>query len=165
MKELVDVQFALFSYLCALTGNTQDAHDILQEANLKICREAARYDPGRPFIAWAKTIVFYEVMTYRKKQRRERLVFDDSTFETIAAQTEVKPYEVNRHLARLEGCIQKLPETLHRVVEARYLKGFAVQEIAAQLERSENAVSLLLMRARQALADCVRKPDEEEVPV
>jgi len=161
MRELAEAQFALFAYICALTGNSQDARDVLQETNLRLCKEAGRYDPSRPFIAWAKTIAVYEVMSYRKKQRRDRLVFEEDVFEHIAAQADGESQEVERHLAFLEGCVRKLPDTLREVVEARYLNRVSVQEVARRIGRSPNAVSLLLMRARQALSDCVRQASGE----
>ena len=161
MAELVKAQFELFAYICALTANSQDARDILQETNLKICNRAAGYDPLRPFLGWAKTLAIYEVMTHRKKQRRDKLVFEDDVFENLAAQTGGESQEVERHLGFLEGCVHKLPPTLREVVEARYLKGCSVGLVAQQLGRSVNAVSLLLMRARQALSDCVRLAAEE----
>jgi RNA polymerase sigma-70 factor (ECF subfamily) len=161
MRELAEAQFALFAYICMMTGNSQDARDILQETNLKLCKEAGQYDSSRPFIAWAKTVAFYEVMTYRKKRRREKLVFEDDVFENIAAHVDSESQQVERDLAFLAGCVDKLTGTLREVVEARYLKGFPVSVVAQQIKRSPNAASLLLMRARQALSDCVRLAAQE----
>lgn len=162
MCELAEAQFALYGYVCALTGRSQDARDILQETNLRICREAAKYDPSRPFLAWAKTIAVYEVMTYRKKQRRDRLVFDEDVFETIAAQTQSEEPEIDRNLGFLENCVKKLPARMRRVVEERYYGGLTVNKVADRMRCSPNAVSLILMRARQLLSDCVRLAAEKD---
>jgi DNA-directed RNA polymerase specialized sigma24 family protein len=54
MNELVAAQLTLFAYICVLTANSPDARDILQETNLKICKNAAKYDPTRPFIQMGK---------------------------------------------------------------------------------------------------------------
>jgi RNA polymerase sigma-70 factor (ECF subfamily) len=158
MQELVTSQFELFSYICMLTGHSSDARDILQETNLKIFKQADSYNPQKPFIAWAKTIAVYEVMTWRKKCQRGRLVFDDDVFKTLLAQADEESIDTEQTYARLDECIRKLPDTLRQAIEERYLKGFSVQETAKHLERSDNAVSLLLMRARQLLADCVQRP-------
>jgi RNA polymerase sigma factor (sigma-70 family) len=97
-------------------------------------------------------------MTWRKKRLRSRLVFDDDVFKTLLAQAEEESIDTEQTYARLDDCIRKLPETLRKAIEERYLKGFSVQETAKHLERSDNAVSLLLMRARQLLSDCVQRP-------
>jgi len=163
MTELIAAQPALYAYICALTANSQAARDVLQETNLKICRRAATYDPSRPFIGWAKRLAVYEVMTYRTRQRRDRLVFEDDVFENLVGQadSEQESLETERYLSFLEACIQKLPCTLRQVVEARYLKGSTVIRVAQELGRSSNAVSLLLLRARQALSDCVHLAAEK----
>jgi len=158
MKELVDAQFTLFSYICALTAHSQDARDILQETNLRICKKAEQYDPSRPFIKWAKTLAFYEVMTYRKKRQRNLLVFEDDVLETVAEQIEQESeaLETEQNFRLLEGCIKKLPATLREVVEARYEDGSSLCTVAHRFKRSTNAVKLLLLRARRALFDCVQ---------
>ncbi len=163
MKELVDAQFTLFSYICALTAHSQDARDILQETNLKICRQAEMYDPSRPFIKWAKTVAFYEVMTYRKKRQRNWLVFEDDVLDAVVEQVEEESeaLETERNFKLLEGCIEKLPAVLREVVEARYRDGGSLSVVAQLFGRSTNAVKLLLIRARRALFDCVRLASAE----
>ncbi|HRR33022.1 MAG TPA: sigma factor [Kiritimatiellia bacterium] len=99
MRDLAEAQFSLFGYICALTGHSQDARDILQDTNLRIWKEAERYDEKRPFLAWAKTLAVYEIMTYRKRLSRERLVFDDDVFESVVDQAEIQPDETDAALA------------------------------------------------------------------
>lgn len=163
MHALMAVQLPLFTYICALTANPQDAKDILQTTNLKICQRAATYDPSRPFLKWAKTLAMYEVMTYRKKQHRNRLVFSDDVLNTVAEQIEdegERALDLERYLVRLEACVEKLPAVLREVVEVRYLNGHAsLRSVAERVGRSTNAVALLLMRARRALAACVQLGD------
>ncbi len=162
MRELAEMQFNLFGYICALTGNSQDARDILQDTNVRIWEEAERYDKNRPFMAWAKTMAVYEIMTYRKRKSRERLVFDDDVFASVVDQAETHPDATDAALAHLDGCVAKLPPTLRHVVEQRYMQAVSVKEVARELGRSATAVSLLLMRARQALAACVQQAMAKE---
>lgn len=162
MNELVKAQLSLFAYICALTANSQDARDILQETNLKISKQAASYDPSRPFIKWAKTLAVYEVMTYRKKQQRNRLIFSDDVFDTVVEQAENDhALEIEHYFRFLEQCIDKLPPVLRQVIEIRYLDDCSLRAVAQQLGRTTNAVALLLMRARRALSDCVHLTAEK----
>ncbi len=165
MNELVAAQLTLFAYICVLTANSPDARDILQETNLKICKNAAKYDPTRPFIKWAKTLAFYEVKAHRTKQQRDRLVFEDDVFAIASEQAEEtsEALEIERNFKVLEGCVEKLPATLRAVVEARYREGGSLNTVAQLSNRSTNAVKLLLIRARRALSDCVRLASAEEV--
>jgi DNA-directed RNA polymerase specialized sigma24 family protein len=49
-----------------------------------------------------------------------------------------------------------LPAESRSLVDARYVHGDAVQEMAVKLGRSVNVVSVTLFRIRKALLDCVR---------
>ncbi len=165
MSELVAAQLTLFAYICALTANSQDARDILQETNLKICKNAAKYDPERPFIKWAKTMAFYEVKAHRTKQQRDRLVFEDDVFDIASEQIEEasEALEIESNFMLLDRCIEKLPSALREVVESRYREGCSLGAIASRFGRSANAVTLLLIRARRALSDCVRLASAKEL--
>lgn len=156
LRQLSDLQFTLFSYISALTGNSQDARDILQDTDLRICREIGQYDPAKPFAAWAKTVAFYEVKGYRQRCRRSRLSFDNDTLELIASEETAFPEETPEEILRLRECMGKLPETWKQVVTSRYLEGGSVNDIAAARKCSPNAVSHMLMRARESLAECIR---------
>ncbi|MFO7936680.1 MAG: sigma-70 family RNA polymerase sigma factor [Kiritimatiellia bacterium] len=156
-KELTAVQNDLFLYVCALTGKPDAARDILQETNLVLCREMDRYDPERPFIAWARTVAYYEVLTWRKKQVRERLVFDDDLLEDVVSTLKDVPFYSNKHLDVLEHCFSKLPERMRKLVAARYEEGQAVNEIADALGRPANAISASLYRIRQLLGACIEE--------
>ncbi|MDD4101472.1 MAG: sigma-70 family RNA polymerase sigma factor [Kiritimatiellae bacterium] len=154
---LVKAQFALFAYVCALVGDTQDAKDVLQEANLKILRVLSDYDASRPFMPWAKSIAYYEVLSYRTRKSRNRLTFaDDSFFELIASDAGAILEEADQDMTCLERCMRKLSGVMREMVEARYIKGLEVKELARARKCSANAVSLLLFKARRSLAECIR---------
>jgi RNA polymerase sigma-70 factor (ECF subfamily) len=59
--------------------------------------------------------------------------------------------ERNERFERLASALAKLPDSQRIAVEMRYLQKLKVSEIAAQMNRSENAVSQLLHRAVTAL--------------
>ena len=156
-KELTAAQDDLFLYLCALTGKPDAARDILQETNLVLCREMDRYDPERPFIAWAKTVAYYEVLTWRKKQVRERLVFDDALLEDVVATLKESPSYSHKHLDALEHCLSKLPERMRKLIDARYKEGETVNDLATASGRAANAISASLYRIRQLLGACIEE--------
>lgn len=162
---LISSQFALFAYICALVGDTQDAKDVLQETNLKLMRELPNYDAARPFMPWARSIAYYEVLSYRTRKSRDRLTLADETFfDLVAKDAETASNEVDHDIAMLERCLKKLPAMAREVVESRYFNGTSVNELARRRQCSANAVSLLLFKARKNLADCIQMFRQQEVP-
>jgi RNA polymerase sigma-70 factor (ECF subfamily) len=149
----------MYAAVVSMMGGAEGAQDVLQETNAALLEKASDYDPSRPFVAWAIGFARTQVLAWRKKQNRDRLVLDDGLFEVVADRlvTDSPMTTVsNRRLEALEGCLQKLPQSSRELVAARYVRGEPVQSIASRMGRTENVVSVLLFRIRKALLDCMK---------
>lgn len=153
---LTGMQSRLYAYLCTLLARGEDARDVLQETNVVLWKKAADYDPARPFEPWAFRFAHWQALAWRKRQSRDRLVFDDAAFEQLAAEFQVAG-TAERELRALEDCIGKLPEKQRALVERRYADGESVSAIADAESKPPNAIAALLYRARKSLADCLNE--------
>ena len=162
VARLISNQGTLYAYIASLMSGLDHANDVLQETNLKLCRKASVYDPEQPFLRWAYVFARNEVMAWRTRQARSRLVFDDELVTKIAEVLEAVEWDAERQLSALEVCVEKLPERQRELVSARYGRGEALQDIAARLGIAENAMAALFYRLRKALATCVELSVHEE---
>ena len=163
VARLTDAQFGLFNYISFLLGDSADARDVLQETNLDLWRKASTYDEEQPFLPWARAIAYYQVLTFRKKQSRDRLLFDDELLETMAAQPSGEDEEQFARLsAFLKECRGRLNEFQRAVLAARYEERRSLGEIAQERRCSVPAVGMSLMRIREALGHCLRSKLAEE---
>lgn len=163
VQHLTTCQSALYAYVVSLMGTTDQANDVLQEANLKLCKKADQYDPARPFLAWAFTFARFEVMAWRKTKQRSRLVLDDELLEMVASDLEESAHSSEREINTLETCLAQLKPRQRELIAARYGKGETVRAIAARTSRPENALAATLYRVRKVLADCIdAKLSQEE---
>ncbi len=151
---LTGMQSRLYAYLCTLLARPEDARDALQETNLVLWKKVSEYDPKRPFEAWAFRFAHFQALAWRKRQSRDRLVFDDTTFEALSAEFP-SAGSAESELRRLEECLGKLPEKQRALVERRYSGGESVNLIAEVESKAPNAIAALLYRARKMLADCM----------
>jgi RNA polymerase sigma-70 factor (ECF subfamily) len=156
VRQLTASQSALYAFIVSLLGGVNDANDVLQETNMKLCRKWAEYDPQQPFLRWAYAFARFEVMACRKSKQRSRLVLDDELLATVAADLEDAAEEANYRLKVLEKCIERLNPRQRELIAARYGRGEAVQDIASRLSRPENAMAALFYRLRKLLADCAQ---------
>ncbi|QDU77457.1 RNA polymerase sigma factor [Bremerella volcania] len=154
-QHLIASQSALYAFIASLMGGVSEANDVLQETNLKLCNKASEYDPAQPFLRWAYVFARFEVMAWRKKQSRSRIVLDDELVALIASDWEGTSADSTQQISALEGCLDKLPPQQRDLLDARYGRGEAVQDIAARQCRTENAMSALFYRVRKSLADCI----------
>lgn len=152
---LTSHQGQLFGYVVSLTADHTAAQDILQEANVTIWKKAAAFEEGTSFFAWAARIAYFHVMSHRRKQSRDRLVFDDDVLDYLAErQAERGEHGAPREKA-LRECVAALPDEQRQLIEARYAPGGSVQSIAATQHKSVGAISQALYRIRETLAACV----------
>lgn len=154
---LIECQAKLYSYVLSLTGNKNDAHDILQETNKSILEKAADFTPGTSFPAWASKIAYYKVLAYHRDAQRETLLFNVEILQEISEKTLTKNGQYDRRLGSLFHCIQQLPDDHQQLLKQRYEEEKSLEEIADLWGRTYNGISSLLYRLRLALIDCVDK--------
>ncbi|MFN3151297.1 sigma-70 family RNA polymerase sigma factor [Bremerella sp.] len=154
-QHLIASQSALYAFIASLMGGVSEANDVLQETNLKLWNKASEYDPAQPFLRWAYVFARFEVMAWRKKQSRSRIVLDDELVSLIASDWNGTIGDSTQQIAALEGCLEKLPQQQRELLDARYGRGEAVQDIAVRQCRTENAMSALFYRVRKSLAECI----------
>ncbi len=150
-------QQRLLAWLISLTGSLADARDVLQQTNIVLWKKAAQFTGGTSFSAWAFRVAQYEYLSWRQRQGRDRLVFDDSLLDGVAAvMDEVDAGAEARHAA-LERCLPKLPARQRDIIARRYLQGERVDAIGEALSLPANAVSQILWRARRNLLECITR--------
>jgi RNA polymerase sigma-70 factor, ECF subfamily len=163
MQLLTGCQSQLYAYLCSLTGNAAAAQHVLQETNVVLWNKAGDYDAARPFLPWAYTFAYMQVLAWRKKRQRDRLVFDEDLMARISDSFSRREGSADRRLDALEGCMQGL-EPEHRVlVDRRYVHGDSVNVIAREMKKGPNVVSAALYRIRKTLMDCIQGKLASEV--
>ena len=154
--ELTAAQDRLYAFLLKRTANHDQAREILQETNLVLCKKAGEFQEGTNFIAWAFRVAHFQIMAYRKRMSREKLVFDDDLLAEVEAVDNAARDEVREdRLLALRSCIGKLAKGHQQLLERRYFHSEAVQDIAAEIDKSVNAVSKILHRTRHSLLKCV----------
>jgi RNA polymerase sigma-70 factor, ECF subfamily len=155
VQRLLSSQSPLYCFIVSLMGGVQDANDVLQEANLKLCRKWSDYDASQPFLRWAYVFARFEVMAWRKRKQRSRLVLDDELLALVADELDESAEHAERRLVLLEKCREKLPPRQRELLIARYGRGEACQDIAARYAKGVNSMAALFYRVRKTLAKCV----------
>ena len=158
--QITACQSRLYAYILTLTGDREQARDVLQECNLVMWSKADEFEDGTNFIAWAFTIARFQVMAARQKTARDRLVFDDEILQGMADIFDDDTAFIERQAA-LGQCIEQIAPNHRNLLKIRYTDGLSVKEIALQLDKTANAVAKVLHRTRIALMDCIEKKMSE----
>ncbi|MAS96545.1 MAG: RNA polymerase subunit sigma-70 [Verrucomicrobiales bacterium] len=146
----------LFRYILTLVPNDSDANDILQETCVDLVRRAEEYDVNKEFLPWAYRFAYIEVLNFRKRQGRSKLIFDNDVLELLASDPEESEDPgINTQIDALEECIDSLPPQDRELVEVRYFQPEAFKDILPDLGMSRRTVFRQLSRIRQVLLDCI----------
>lgn len=165
--QLSEAQPRMYVFLLKRLGHHDQVREVLQEVNLVLCRKADEFEPGTNFMAWAYSIARFQVMAYRQSLSRDRLVFPgdlSTSLDQLDSELQRADEQEARQLA-LRDCIGELPAEHRELIVKRYAESNSVKAIAADLEKTANAVSLVLHRIREQLFKCIEHKMESENPL
>lgn len=152
-------------YVTGLIACPQDAQDILQEGKIVMWRQFDQFELGTNFPAWARKILFYQILAHRRKSKRDASVtIGDRALELLSEEAESASRE-NRWVRRekaLQACVAKLPDDHREILLLRYREEASIERISHRTERTEGAVYRLLSRLRKNLYECVEKETSRE---
>lgn len=131
--------------------------DVLQETAVAVIEAFDRYDPERPFVAWAMGIAQNQVRLYFRRLHRDRLVFDDELLVQLAAAFEETSRAEAQPLGHLRGCLDQLEGRSRELCDLRYGRDLKPAAIASALGMSANAVAKALQRIRDQLRACIER--------
>ncbi|MBL7224101.1 MAG: sigma-70 family RNA polymerase sigma factor [Candidatus Brocadiae bacterium] len=145
------------AFVASLVRDPHTRDDVFQEVALTLWQQPDRYDPTRPFGAWARGIAARKVLQRRDRDRRFPLAFPPETIEAMASAFERTEGAEASWLAALRECLKKLPQKAQRLLKLRYEEGLHGNEIGRQTHQTRGAVYQAMWRARAALEQCIRR--------
>ena len=157
VRLMTEHQGRLFAYIFSLLGNPDAANDVLQEVNVVLWRDSREFRPGSNFKAWAFRVAHFQVMAWRQRQLRDRLVFEDDLLEALATGAREADEMFDLRQERLTSCLEKLIPEHREMIRKRYADGTPLHSIAAERGTTANAVMQALFRIRQRLMTCVAR--------
>ncbi len=159
---LAHSEHSLSVYVLALVGHPQDADDILQQGKLVMWRSFSSFERGTNFHAWARKVLFHQILTYRKRKKRDRLVLSDELL-TLAHETiEVHPLLEAHPSSLLKGCLERLSPENKAILQKRYYDDLSIETISDQTGRTVDAVYRLLSRLRSRLGECLHQASRRQ---
>ena len=150
-----------------ITGNREDAEDVLQEAFMKAFKHLQSFREGSRFYTWLVRIAVNEGLMKLRKRRSDRSVqMEDSTDDEGRVMTREfidwgpspeEQYATTELEEILKRAVETLPENFRTVFMLRDVEKLSTEETAEVLEISLGAVKARLFRARLRLRDELSK--------
>ncbi len=149
----------VYAYVRRLVKDEHLAEDLTQDVFLHVQRGLASYDPARDVGPWLFTIATNKVrdhwrsMRHHHAQREVSLERDELVERRPARQPADAHLGQDELLARLQGAIDELPESMRLTLVLRAFENLSFEEIGRIVERNEVAVRKRYSRAIELLRE------------
>lgn len=149
-------------YIGMFVRKSADADDILQQTASRLWEKFEEYDSERPFVPWAIGFAYYEVLSWRQKQGRDRLVFSEQILAQLhtTIRQESSLLEIRRRA--LDGCLQKLSVKERQLILQRYAEHGAIQKEANRSRVSRHKLYYAIEKLRMRLLACIDDTMQQE---
>jgi RNA polymerase sigma-70 factor (ECF subfamily) len=156
-NKILPLSDKLFRLALSITGNREDAEDVVQDALLNIWKKKK----------WEETIDHPEAYCFRSvrnlaidklslKENQQEAWHDRYDRPDASISIEEK-LEREEHLLLLENIIRQLPEKQRTVFQLREVEEMSYKQIAEAMNISEEQVKVNLFRARQKIKTIVER--------
>lgn len=162
-------QKRLFNTAFRMTGNYEEASEIVQDAFLSAFKGIRKFEGKSLFSTWLHSIVVNSAKNrlreLRKQHYHEQFSLDDPVHtddgtlfpELSSNDPSVADTIEKRELQnRVQECINALDNEFREVIVLRDIQGFAYSEISDMLRIAEGTVKSRLFRARESMKICLQ---------
>tara|TARA_B100001250_G_scaffold413620_1_gene448361 strand:+ start:2426 stop:2950 length:525 start_codon:yes stop_codon:yes gene_type:complete len=142
-------------YVYSMIPRSADAAEVVQVVSVKLWEKWDNYDHERPFIPWAIRFAWLEVLKWRQRLAREKLVFSDELLQQLSSTHEELDPVMEMRRKILGQCLEKLKEEDRELVRLRYGRHGAIKEEAERTGKKMHVLYYALERIRVQLLNCI----------
>lgn len=148
-QELVNNITNLKRYAVHLTGNREDAEDLVQATTLRALEKSHLFQDGTNLLSWESKIMFNLFVTdYRRKARFESKCDPESIIEVQSVKA---TQEENYELSRVRKAVQSLSPDHRKILIMVCVYGIKYEEVSRRLSIPLGTVRSRVARARENL--------------
>ena len=158
---LVD-KYKNYAYTIALKilENRPEAEEAAQDGFIKAFNYLKGFNRQAKFSTWLYRIVFNTAISYKRKNRQQFQSIENSIIEySVNADSQIEKDDKQIFVSQ---AMNKLNEADKLAIQLYYIKEFSLEEVAEMMGQNENTIKVRIHRARQRLADELKKILKEE---
>ena len=140
--------------------SSQDADEVMQEVGLACWHKFSDFEADSSqdaFFKWACVIARFEVLKYRRKCARDRLVLSEETIRLLSVDAEDRHVVAEQERHALEDCLNGLSPADRRLLLSVHTLGDSVADIARQLGQSARRLYSRANKLRDLMGECVQR--------
>lgn len=148
----------MYNLAVRMTGDRNEAEDVLQDAFIKAFSEVHKLNNEKAFGGWLRRIVVNHCIDATRKRK---IIFTDlESLKDLHHDSEKVEESVDPEL--VHEMIKKLPDGAREILVLRAIEGYKHAEIGEKLGISESTAKTQFFRAKQLLAKMLNELNDEE---
>ena len=155
---------SLMSHILKYVTVVEDAEDICQRSFEKAFMNIDRYNSHYAFSTWLYNIAQNEAIDHLRRSRASinsvPISEERDALDVVAASTPEEEFIIDQAVRELISGIQNLPDSYRQVAELRFIKDYAYEDIARELNLPLGTVKTRINRARKLLGKIVENPSD-----
>jgi RNA polymerase sigma-70 factor (ECF subfamily) len=160
----------IYAFLFVRVRNHADAEELTQETFTAVFRFAEGYGGRATPLAWVYGVAKNTVLNHLRRRRIQDAKLEQAGPEVLASSSATWTMTPEEHLT-LDRCAREIDRTLASVSDwqaeafhLRHVENLTIGEIAARMERSNDAVRSGLYRVKRALTETELMAPENQNP-
>ena len=150
----------LRAFAISLTGKSDQADDLVQEAILRGLTHLDRFEPGTSMQAWLFTILRNQFHTSFRKRKRE---VEDPDGILASMLSTLPEQEGHLDMGDLQRALAKLPDKQRELLILIGAGGMSYEEAARICGTNVGTIKSRMNRARTRLAELLHIADEDDL--
>jgi RNA polymerase sigma-70 factor (ECF subfamily) len=157
-------QKPIYNLMYRLTGSSDQAADLTQEALIKAYGNLERFRPGRAFFSWLYAIGLNHGRDFLRKNKLRHYVEWDPEYMALSNDLNEHQNRLDDQLdfQRLETALNQMPLVYREAVILRYHEDMSMRDTAAALEVSLSAAKMRVSRGLEMLRQILKVRDDEK---
>lgn len=149
-----------FTIALKVVENRAEAEEVAQDGFIKAFHYLRKFNRQAKFSTWLYRIVFNTAISYKRKNRHQFQNIENSIIEY----SERPDHDLEKDDKRIfvAKAMEKLSDADRIAVQLYYIKEYSLEETAEMLGQNMNTLKVRVHRARQRLADELKKILHEE---
>lgn len=155
-------QGGLYAYIFKLSGHTETAEDIVQEAFVRVLKNLDRFDTRFRFSTWLYTIAkrLYVNANQRMKPSYDTDLLVDQRSRQLSPGQETVQHETRQHQHdAIDFALEGLPDVQQKIIVLYHEKGWAVPRISRYLNMPQGTIKSHLHRARKRMKSLIQSDE------
>lgn len=150
----------VFAKCCTMLGDDQFARDAVQDIFIKVALNLSKFNDKSSFSTWLYSVTYNFCIDIIRKRKKLTIIFDEdmSTYRVAADQEIADSVLLDMKFRDLERVLSLLPPGDRAILLMKYQDGLQIKEIAEQLGKTESAIKMQILRAKQK-AESLKKPE------